>query len=80
MRPTILKKMPWAPQGLAEVTRWKKQLGEIPLIGIGGINLKRAEGVLLAGADVVSIVTDITLNTDPGAQVRRWINLTSAYR
>ena len=78
--PTILKKMPWAPQGLAEVTRWKKQLGEIPLIGIGGINLKRAEGVLLAGADVVSIVTDITLNTDPAAQVRRWINLTSAYR
>jgi len=78
--PTILKKMPWAPQGLAEVSRWKKQLGDIALIGIGGINLERAHGVLLAGADVVSVVTDITLNPNPGAQVKRWIELTSAYR
>ena len=78
--PTILKKMPWAPQGLTEVRRWKKQLGDIPLVGIGGINLERADGVLQAGADVVSMVTDITLNADPVAQVRRWIDLTSAYR
>jgi len=78
--PTILKKMPWAPQGLTEVSRWKKQLGDIPLVGIGGINLERADGVLQAGADVVSMVTDITLNADPAAQVRRWIDLTSAYR
>ena len=78
--PTILKKMPWAPQGLDEVSRWKKQLGEIPLVGIGGINLERADGVLKAGADVVSVVTDITLNDDPAAQIKRWIDLTSAYR
>lgn len=78
--PTILKKMPWAPQGLAEVSRWKKQLGDIPLVGIGGINLERADGVLQAGADIVSVVTDITLNADPAARVKRWIDLTSAYR
>ena len=78
--PTILKKMPWAPQGLTEVSRWKKQLSDIPLVGIGGINLERADGVLQAGADVVSVVTDITLNADPAAQVKRWIDLTSAYR
>ena len=78
--PTILKKMPWAPQGLTEVSRWKKQLSDIPLVGIGGINLERADGVLQAGADVVSVVTDITLNADPAAQVKRWIDLTAAYR
>ena len=78
--PTILKKMPWAPQGLAEVSRWKKQLGDIPLVGIGGINLERADGVLQAGADIVSVVTDITLNADPAAQVKRWIDLTLVYR
>jgi thiamine-phosphate pyrophosphorylase len=78
--PTILKKMPWAPQGLTEVSRWKKQLGDIPLVGIGGINLERADGVLQAGADIVSVVTDITLNADPAARVKRWIDLTLVYR
>ena len=78
--PTILKKMPWEPQGLAEVSRWKKQLGNIPLVGIGGLNLERADGVFKAGADIVSVVTDITLNADPNGQVKRWLDLTSTYR
>ncbi|CAD7846213.1 MAG: Thiamin-phosphate pyrophosphorylase (EC 2.5.1.3) [Olavius algarvensis Gamma 3 endosymbiont] len=78
--PTILKKMPWAPQGLGEVGRWKKRIGNIPLVGIGGIDLERAQGVLRAGADSVSVVTDITLNADPEARVRHWIASTSAYR
>jgi thiamine-phosphate pyrophosphorylase len=33
-----------------------------------------------AGADVVALVTDITLNTDPEQQVREWIKLTQPYR
>ncbi len=78
--PTILKKMPWNPQGLKRVTHWKKRIGTVPLVGIGGLNLDRARDVLDAGADVVSLVTDITLNKDPEAQVARWIELTSVYR
>lgn len=78
--PTILKKMPWAPQGLDRVAEWKQRIGDTPLIGIGGINLDRAEAVLDAGADVVSVVTDITLNADPEAQVNRWLKLTEKYR
>ena len=34
--PTILKAMKWAPQGLERVTDWKRRLGAIPLVGIGG--------------------------------------------
>jgi thiamine-phosphate pyrophosphorylase len=78
--PTILKKMPWAPQGLERITQWKKRIGDIPLIGIGGLNLQRAEGVFGAGADVVALVTDITLNPDPESQVLRWIQLSQKYR
>lgn len=78
--PTILKKMPWAPQGLERVTYWKNHVGNIPLVGIGGLNLDRAEGVFDAGADVVALVTDITLNIDPEEQVRQWIKLTQQYR
>ncbi len=78
--PTILKQMPWAPQGLERVGEWKRRIGEIPLIGIGGISIERAVGVLEAGADVVSVVTDITLNQDPEARTSDWIDLTSKYR
>ena len=74
--PTILKKMPWAPQGLERVGEWKRRVGSVPLVGIGGISLERAPGVLAAGADIVSAVTDITLNPDPEVRVRDWVKLT----
>lgn len=78
--PTILKKMPWAPQGLDRVTHWKSRVGDIPLVGIGGLSLERAKGVFDAGADVVALVTDITLNVNPEKQVNEWIKLTQPYR
>ena len=28
--PTILKKMPWSPQGLERVTTWKQRIGDLP--------------------------------------------------
>ncbi len=74
--PTILKKMKWEQQGLPRVTEWKARVGDIPLVGIGGMSVERAEGVLQAGADIVSAVTDITLNADPEARVRQWIEVT----
>ena len=78
--PTILKKMPWAAQGLDRVSRWKKALGDVPLIAIGGMSVERATGVLDAGADVVSVVTDITLNEDPEGRVKSWLDITEPYR
>ncbi|MBO1038572.1 thiamine phosphate synthase [Brucella pituitosa] len=77
--PTILKKMKWHEQGLDRVSQWKATLGDIPLVGIGGMNVERAPGVFKAGADIVSVVTDITLNPDPEARVRQWIDITRPY-
>ena len=74
--PTILKKMKWHQQGLPRVTEWKARVGDIPLVGIGGMSVERAQGVLNAGADIVSAVTDITLNAAPEARVRTWIEVT----
>ncbi|SHE30138.1 thiamine-phosphate diphosphorylase [Ruegeria intermedia] len=73
--PTILKKMKWHQQGLPRVTEWKRRVGDIPLVGIGGMSVERAPGVFQAGADIVSVVTDITLNPDPEARVRQWIEV-----
>lgn len=76
--PTILKKMRFGPQGLERVGEWKKRVGAMPLVAIGGLTVERAPGVLEAGADILSAVTDITLNPDPEARVREWLAATRA--
>lgn len=74
--PTILKKMKWHKQGLEKLTEWKAIIGDTPLIAIGGMRVDRAAGAFAAGADVVSAVTDITLNENPEPRVREWITET----
>ena len=73
--PTILKQMKWDPQGTERLTRWKSEMGDVPLVAIGGMSVERAPGAFAAGADVVSAVTDITLNPDPEARVRAWLEV-----
>ncbi|MEM7631793.1 MAG: thiamine phosphate synthase [Pseudomonadota bacterium] len=74
--PTILKKMKWHQQGLPKLTDWKARVGDIPLVAIGGMSVERADGAFDAGADIVSVVTDITLNEDPEERVREWLEVT----
>ncbi len=74
--PTILKAMAFAPQGLARIGDWKRRIGDVPLVAIGGLTVERAKLCLAAGADVVSVITDITLNADPEARAREWIAAT----
>ena len=74
--PTILKAMAFAPQGLARIGDWKRRIGRVPLVAIGGLTVERARLCLAAGADIVSVVTDITLNADPEARAREWIAAT----
>ena len=77
--PTVLKVMAFAPQGLPRLTEWKKKIGKIPLVGIGGITLARAVGVLEAGADSAAVVTDITRNADPEQRARDWVKATRGF-
>ncbi|MFG6560385.1 thiamine phosphate synthase [Sulfitobacter sp. 1A15299] len=75
--PTILKKMKWSEQGLDRLTEWKARIGDIPLCAIGGMSVARAPGAFAAGADTVAAVTDITLNADPEARMREWLEVTA---
>ncbi|MGO8738995.1 thiamine phosphate synthase [Rhodoblastus sp.] len=77
--PTILKKMPWAPQGLDKFGLWKRRIGALPLVAIGGLTPERAVEVLRAGAQSAAVVTDITLNPDPEARTREWLAATRAF-
>lgn len=76
---TILKKMPWAPQGLDKLGEWKKLVGDRPLVGIGGLNPDRLPGVFAAGADCAAVVTDITLTPNPEARTREWLAATRGH-
>ena len=71
--PTTLKSMRFAPQGIAKITEWKKRIGDIPLVAIGGIKLEQAPAIFAAGADSIAVVSDVTQNADPDARVRAWL-------
>ena len=70
--PTLLKEMPWAPQGLDRLGDWKRRIGPIPLVAIGGLTPERARAALAAGADSAAVVTDVLRHPDPEARARGW--------
>jgi thiamine-phosphate pyrophosphorylase len=71
--PTTLKSMRFAPQGIPKITEWKRRIGDIPLVAIGGIKFEQAADIFAAGADSIAVVSDVTGNTDPDARVRQWL-------
>ena len=77
---TKLKVMKWAPQGLERIGVWKKRIGALPLIAIGGITPERAGLVLAAGADSVAVITDFMTAPHPEARVRLWLDWASTVR
>lgn len=74
--PTSSKSLKWEPQGVAKVTGWKRQVGGLPLVAIGGISLERAGEVLQSGADSIAVISDVTRNPDPEQRTRDWIGQT----
>jgi thiamine-phosphate pyrophosphorylase len=71
--PTLLKVMPWSAQGLDRIAEWKRRVGKIPLVAIGGLSVERLPGVFAAGADIAAVVNDIVRNPDPQARTRDWL-------
>jgi len=70
---TKLKKMKWKPQGLERLKIWKNKIREIPLVAIGGLDIERAKISLVSGADIVSVVTDISQSDNPKKKIVDWI-------
>jgi thiamine-phosphate pyrophosphorylase len=70
---TRLKAMKWAPQGLERVAQWKRRIGRLPLVAIGGLTPARADGVRTAGADSLAVITDLFADPRPEARVANWL-------
>jgi thiamine-phosphate pyrophosphorylase len=77
---TKLKAMPWAPQGLEAIGRWKARIGTLPLVAIGGITPERAPGVIAAGAHSAAVITDFLTAPDPEARVQLWLEWAATAR
>lgn len=71
--PTKLKVMPWAPQGLERLKLWRRKIGALPLVAIGGLTPDRADGVADAGANSLAVITDFVTAEDPIARVKEWL-------
>jgi len=72
---TTLKSMRFEPQGIPKIATWKKRVGKLPLVAIGGIKFEHAAEIFAAGADSIAVVSDVTQNSDPDARVRQWLGL-----
>ena len=77
---TLLKKMPWKPQGLERVSDWKQKTGDLPLVGIAGITIDRADGVLAAGAQSVAVITDFFVHAEPERRIEQWLAWAKGHR
>jgi thiamine-phosphate pyrophosphorylase len=71
--PTLLKQMPWAPQGLEKLSEWKRRIGQVALVAIGGLTVERLGGVFAAGADCAAVVTDIVRHAQPEQRMQEWL-------
>lgn len=77
---TKLKPMRFGPQGLERITAWKKRIGRLPLVAIGGITPERAIAVKAAGADSIAVITDFMTAPHPEARVRLWLDWAATAR
>lgn len=75
---TTLKKMRFAPQGYERITEWKRLIGKVPLIAIGGIKLEHAKDIFAAGADSIAVVSDVTQHPNPDRRILDWLALVRA--
>ena len=56
---TRVKKMPWLPQGVRNLSYWVRMLPK-PLVAIGGINHDNLESVKQTGVEIISLINGIS--------------------
>lgn len=61
---TRAKKMPWKPQGLQNLKYWARVL-DIPVVGIGGINLSNIKNIKNSKCSGVAVIDAITNCQNP---------------
>ena len=73
--PTNTKLMPSSPQGLTQLAKHIKTLGDYPTVAIGGISMERVPSVLATGVGSVAVVSAITQAPDWRAATAQLLSL-----
>lgn len=76
--PTTSKIMPFNPQGIEQLQRWRRTL-QYPLVAIGGINLERLLSVLETGVEGISLISAITKANDPCNITQQFLKIIRDY-
>ena len=63
-----------------EGIRRARDLTDLPLVAIGGINEDNVAGVIEAGADCVAVISAVTMADDPEAAARRLVDAIESAR
>jgi hydroxymethylpyrimidine kinase/phosphomethylpyrimidine kinase/thiamine-phosphate diphosphorylase len=72
--PTTSKIMPFNPQGIEQLQRWRRTL-HYPLVAIGGINLERLAAILKVGIEGISLISAITKAADPSGVTQQFLQI-----
>ena len=73
---THSKSMPFAPQGVERLKRWRKTIN-YPLVAIGGIDQVRLPDVLTAQPDGIAVISAIANAKDPVASTQALLHIIS---
>ena len=73
--PTTLKRMPYAPVGLAQLKAWTGLASPVPVVAIGGIALAHMKAVWACGVNGVAVVSAVTQAMDPRGAVQQALAL-----
>lgn len=72
---TTSKLMPFAPQGLQQLKRWRNTLHQYPLVAIGGVNESNLMEVAKTGVNGVAMISAITKSNNPVEKIRQLMML-----
>jgi len=76
--PTTSKIMPFTPQGILQLKRWRKTLN-YPLVAIGGICMEKISGILQTNVDGIAMISAITKANDPIAATNKLLEMVRDY-
>lgn len=71
---TMTKKDAGRPVGLSLIKKIKRKL-RIPVVAIGGINLKNADSVIRAGADAICAISAVVTGFDAAREINKFNQL-----
>ncbi len=73
---TQTKIMRFAPQGISKIKEWRKVIPKnMILVAVGGIRLEHGLNIYSAGADSISVISDIKSSQYPKERIKSWIKL-----